>query len=94
MPKPEISFKCGSCDAAVFENEIATGDKTIKIKKVSFQKRYKNSDGEWKTTHSLDVNDIPKAILALSKAYEYLVLSDKSTGGANSIGNGLRDDNS
>ena len=94
MTKPEISFKCGSCDAAVFENEIATGDKTIKIKKVSFQKRYKNSDGEWKTTHSLDVNDIPKAILALSKAYEYLVLSTKSTGGANSIGNGLRDDNS
>ena len=68
MAKPEISFKCGSCDAAVFENEIVTGGKTIKIKKVSFQKRYKNSDGEWKTTHSLDVNDIPKAILALSKA--------------------------
>ena len=91
MGKPEISFKCGSCDAAVFENEITTGGKTIIIKKVTFQKRYKNSDGEWKTTYSLDVNDIPKAILALSKAYEYIVLSDKSLGGANSIGNGLKD---
>jgi len=28
---------------------------------------------EWKTTYSLDINEIPKAILALSKAYEYLV---------------------
>jgi hypothetical protein len=94
MAKPEVSFKCGSCDAAVFENEIVTGGKTIKIKKVSFQKRYKNSDGEWKTTHSLDINDIPKAILALSKAYEYLVLSDSSTLSANSIGNELSGDNS
>ena len=89
MGKPEISFKCGSCDAAVFENEITKDGK--KIKKVAFQNRYKNSDGEWKTTYSLDVNDIPKAILALSKAYEYIVLSDKSLGGANSIGNGLKD---
>ena len=94
MGKPEISFKCGSCDAAVFENEIAAGGKTIKVKKVSFQKRYKDSDGEWKNTYSLDVNDIPKAILALSKAYEYIVLSDKSAEGANSIGNAMRDDSS
>lgn len=92
MGKPEISFKCGSCDAAVFENEITTGGKTIKVKKVSFQKRYKDSDGEWKNTYSLDVNDIPKAILALSKAYEYIVLSVKSTEGANSNRNALRDD--
>ena len=92
MGKPEISFKCGSCDAAVFENEIAAGGKTIRIKKVSFQKRYKDSDGEWKNTNSLDVNDIPKAILALTKAYEYIVLSDKSTESTNSMGNALRDD--
>jgi hypothetical protein len=94
MGKPEISFKCGSCDAAVFENEILAGGKTIKVKKVSFQKRYKNSDGEWKNTYSLDVNDIPKTILALSKAYEYLMLSDKSTEGANSIRTKIRDDSS
>ena len=94
MGKPEISFKCGSCDAAVFENEIAAGGKTIRIKKVSFQKRYKDSVGEWKNTNSLDVNDIPKAILALTKAYEYIVLSDKSTESANSIGSAFRDDSS
>ena len=74
MPKPEKRFKCGGCEAAVFENEINRGGKTMKIKKVSFQKRYKSMDGEWKSTNSLDVNEIPKAILALSKAYEYLVI--------------------
>ena len=28
-----------------------------------------------KSTNSLDVNDLPKAILALQKAFEYLALS-------------------
>ena len=78
MPKPEKSFKCGSCDVAIFENEIEKNGKKLRFKKVSFQKRYKNVDGEWKTTQSLDVNDIPKAILILSKAYEYIVLGNEA----------------
>ena len=73
MARPEKSFKCGGCEAAVFENEVVKGGKTIAIKKVAFQKRYKNANGEWDSTHSLDINDIPKAVLVLNKAYEYLV---------------------
>jgi len=76
MPKPEKNFRCGGCDAAIFGNEITRNGTKVKIKKVAFQKRYKSTDGEWKTTYSLDVNDIPKAVLALSKAYEYLVLGN------------------
>ena len=72
MAKPEKSFKCGGCEAAVFENEIVKGGKKLGIKKISFQKRYKNADGEWKSTGSLDVNEIPKAILVLFRAYEYV----------------------
>ena len=87
MAKPEKRFRCGGCETAVFENEIATRGKTVNVKKVSFQKRYKNSEGEWKTTHSLDINEIPKAILALSKAYEYLVLGN----GAGESGNSTED---
>jgi hypothetical protein len=75
MAKPEMSFKCG-----VFETEIMKGGMKIPIKKVSFQKRYKSADGEWKSTGSLDVNEIPKAILVLTKAYEYVSIgsSDES----------------
>ena len=87
MAKPEKRFRCGGCETAVFENEITRGGKTMKIKKVSFQKRYKDSDGEWKTTHSLDINEIPKAILALSKAYEYLVLGNGAEENPNSMAN-------
>ena len=74
MPKPEKKFMCGGIEASIFENEIQQSGKTIEIKKVAFQKRYKSSQG-WKTTYALDINDIPKAILVLSKAYEFLVLN-------------------
>ncbi|MBM4340057.1 MAG: hypothetical protein FJ110_10960 [Deltaproteobacteria bacterium] len=73
MPKPDKKFQVGTIEASIFENEIQQNGKTIKIKKVAFQKRYKSPQG-WKTTYSLDINDIPKAVLALSKAYEFLVM--------------------
>lgn len=76
MAKPEKRFKCGGCEAAVFENQREVNGKQVVFKKVSFQKRYKDPNGEWKTTHSLDINDLPKASLVLSKAYEYLVLGE------------------
>ena len=76
MAKPEKRFRCGGCEAAIFENEIAKNGAKVKIKKVAFQKRYKHPENGWKSTNSLDVNDIPKAILALSSAYEYIVLND------------------
>ena len=79
MSKPEKRFKCGSCEAAIFENEINRNGKAMKLKKAVIQKRYKTADDEWKSTYSLDKNDIPKMILALSKAYEYLMMGEDTT---------------
>jgi len=59
MSRPEKQFRCGGCEAAIFENEISRNGKTIKLKKAVIQKRYKNADDEWKSTYSLDKNDIP-----------------------------------
>ena len=77
MPKPEQKFQAGGIEASIFENEIQHNGKTVKVKKVAFQKRYKSAEG-WKSTYSLDINNIPKAILVLSKAYEHLVLNSDS----------------
>ena len=88
MSKPEKRFQCGAVEASIFENEVQQNGKQFKVKKVSFQKRYKGADG-WKSTNSLDVNDLPKAILALQKAFEYLALSPEPTNGKDSEeGNG------
>ena len=77
MPKPEISFKVGAVRAAIFRNTIQQGGKPVSIGKVILEVRYRDKSGEWKSTHSMSSNEIPKAILALQKAYEYL-MSPKS----------------
>ncbi len=77
MANPEKKFKAGACTASVFKNEINTGTEKITLKNVSLQKTFKDKDGNFQANSTFKINDIPKAILTLSKAYEYLVLEDK-----------------
>lgn len=72
MSQPEITFRHGQCTASVFENEYERGDRKFSVRNVVFQRRYIDKDGEWQTTNSLKVNDIPKAVLVLNRAYEFL----------------------
>ena len=77
MAQPEKRFRCGACEVSIFENVITSKDgRKVRIKNASFRKRYKNADGEWKSTSNLDANDIPKAKLVLNEAYKYLALSN------------------
>lgn len=78
MAQPEKRFKVGACTASVFVNEVSTGDGKTAIKSVSLQKTYKDKDGKFQHSTSFRANEIPKAMLALSKAYEYLVLEDQA----------------
>jgi len=72
MSKPEITFKVGAVRASVFRNVVASNGKMVPLPKVVIEVRYKDKTGQWKGTNSLSLNDIPKAILALQKAFEYL----------------------
>ena len=73
MVKPEIVFKVGAVRASVFRNIIEKNGETIPLPKVAIEVRYKDKTGQWKGTNSLSLNDLPKAILALQKAFEYLM---------------------
>ena len=72
MSQPEIVFRHGTCSAAVFEHEYKRGDDTFSVKSIAFQHRYRDKNGQWQNSGSLRANDIPKAILVLNKAYEYV----------------------
>lgn len=72
MGKPEKTFSVGACRAAVFFNQVSRNGQTYNMPKIMFQIRYKDKDGTWKSTNTLGVNDIPKAILVLQKVYEHL----------------------
>jgi len=72
MSKPEIVFKIGAVRAAVFRNTIEKDGKQVPLPKVVLEVRYRDKAGTWRGTNSLSLNDIPKAILALQQAFQYL----------------------
>ncbi len=73
---PEKRFRAGAISAAVWKNQgtTAKGEPT-EYRTVSFERRYKDKTDQWQSTHSLRLNDLPRAQLVLGKAYEYLALA-------------------
>lgn len=71
---PEKKFRAGAVAATIWSNETVRDNKKVSYKTISFERSYKDKDDTWKTTNSLRTTDIPKAVLVLSKAYEYLAL--------------------
>jgi len=69
---PEKKIKAGAVSVTIWKNNSAKGS----YNSVQINRRYKDASGVWKSTGSLRENDLPKAVLALSKAYEYLVLKE------------------
>ena len=78
ISKPEKEFRVGSVRATVWANpRISTDGRAFESRKVIIERIYKDHVEGFKSTESLDVNDIPKAILALKKAYEYIMCSER-----------------
>ena len=73
--KPEKKFTTGLIEATVWKNKAANKEgEELEFRSISFAKNYKDSENIWKTTNSLNITDVPKAMVVLSKAYEYLIL--------------------
>jgi len=74
--QPVKKFKAGAISATVWENQAQNQKgELISFKSISFDRNYKDANGEWQRTNSLRTSDIPKAVLVLSKAYEFLALN-------------------
>ncbi len=72
--KPERVFQHGGVKAAIFANEHEKDGQNFTKNRISVQKVYRDKEGMFKTTTSLDVNDLPKAVLVLQKAFDYLTV--------------------
>ena len=72
---PIAKFSAGGINAAIWQNERKEG---ISYSTVTLDKRYKSGE-EWKSTKSMGVGDLPKAMLVLRKAYEFLALKEQDT---------------
>lgn len=73
--KPEKLIRLGLVNVAIFGNlREATADQEERLlRSVQLQRRYRDADGNWKTSTSFDLANLPAAIEALRLAFEYLV---------------------
>lgn len=63
--KPIKKYRASLLNLSVWENETDEGP----IYSYSFQKSYKDLDGEWKHTQNLGISDLPKLKILIEKAY-------------------------
>lgn len=76
--KPVQTFRLKGVTASVFENESEDGNSTFH--KVSLQRIYR-AGNEWKTTQSLNRDDLPIAELLLKKAWEFILETEAKGNG-------------
>lgn len=77
---PEKNFRSGGVSVAVWANEQKTDYGMQTFRSVTLTKRYhdKKTD-KWLESGSLNLNEVPKAIVLLQNAYEYIILKGKET---------------
>ena len=76
--KPVKEFKVGAVRAAIWTNTRQTRTGTpFNSFKVQLERIYKDNQGEYQKTSSLDPDDIPRAILSLQKCYEYIAMGNE-----------------
>lgn len=77
--KPEIKFSAGPISAAVWLNAGQSKDgKPTEFKTISINRVYKDKQDQWQHTTSMRVNDLPKAALVLTKAFEHLTMKSNA----------------
>ncbi len=73
-------FSTGAISAVVWSNEGKDSEgKVTEFNTISIERRYQDKEGEWKSTSSFRVTDLPKVALVANKAYEYIVLKEDNS---------------
>ena len=75
--KPVAKFQAGQVSAAIWENEISVNGRQVTVLKATVQRRYKDKDGDWKSSGSFSRNEIPLAIYCLEKSFEHMIEGQK-----------------
>lgn len=73
--QPVKKLRAGAISVSVFKNngKGRNGEATT-FNSVVLQKRYKDKNGDWQTSNSFNVNDLPKAAMLMTKVYELIVM--------------------
>ena len=82
MAKPTARFRAGQVSAAIWENEITVNGRKAVMLKASIERRFKDKDGQWKSSTSFSRNEIPLAIYCLQKCFEHIISAQQDEEGS------------
>jgi len=75
---PERKFRASPITATIWTNEAKGKDGAINLfRTITLERTYKDKQDAWQTTNSLRVADLPKAVLVLNKAFEYISIKEE-----------------
>ncbi len=77
--KPTKKISAGSISCALWENEAVVDGRSVTMLKATIERRYKDKDGNWKSSNSYGRNEIPLVVYCLQKAFETMV-EERSVG--------------
>lgn len=76
--RPEHVIFVTPVKVSIFRNILVIDGKEIALPKVVLEVRYRDKTGQWKGTSGITLRELPKAILALQKAFDYLMSPDRT----------------
>ena len=84
--QPLARFRAGAMSCALWENEINVNGTMKTVLKAGVTRRYKDRDGNWKSSQSFSRNEIPLAIYCLERAFEKIIEEETAQNGSNGSG--------
>ena len=70
---PVAKVRVGAISCSVWENQISVNGTDKTVLKASVERRYKASDGTWKSSTSFSRSEVPIAVYCLGKAFEKMI---------------------
>ncbi len=80
--RPIARFRAGQINCAIWENEIQVNGTSKTVLKASVSRRYRDKNGERKSSQSFGRNEILLAIHCLNKAVEKIIEEEQAQNGS------------
>lgn len=71
---PEKKFRIGAITASIWQNSSVADNGTARVfRTVRAERSYRNAAGEWKTTTSFGLADLPALMAVLERSLNYIM---------------------
>lgn len=78
MNKPIYKQSAGLIDLAIWQNTVETPRGKATVLKAQVERRFKSASGEYRSTTSFSVTDLPKVQYLLTQAYDYILRHEQA----------------